>query len=279
MNKSNWISFEAEFIIVDNDENVMNYYNWVQTSEYVMNLLERKYSKNIIKNMIWRELDASQIEIRNWWAKYSIEDAQSELIDLYEMVYDVVYNEMWLYFLNWSVPNQNFDAVVSWWVEKYSKIDSLLRSIGDNYRKATNIWGIHFHIDTDNNFDRHVFLSNAISEIYNKDKSLLLLSDKRHEMVSLVIEALLKLEFLDPKELISELDPINFSGIIWLTKSDIKNILLDWDNPRFSYNYVWLKKPWISYTTEIRTVDGVWNREDLILNTTKIYNLVNDILW
>jgi hypothetical protein len=57
-------------------------------------------------------------------------------------------------------------------------------------------------------------LSNAISEIYNKDKSLLLLSDKRHEMVSLVIEALLKLEFLDPKELISELDPINFSGII-----------------------------------------------------------------
>lgn len=276
MNNKN-ISFESEHIIVDENNTPINYVDNIQTSEIIMNLLIKKYWEKAVLWKIWKELDSSQIEIRNSWAMDSLQNAQDELLSLYDMVYDIVYNEMWLKFLDWAVPNQNYEPVYTSWVEKYKVIDEKLRSIWLDYRKATNVVGVHFHIDTDVEFKSHMKISSSLSEIYKNDKSELLLWEERHKMVKRVVWGLKKLNFLDDRNSVSNLEPIDF---YWLgIKDNIKDILLnpDW-TPRFSYNYVWLKNPWKSLTTEVRSIDWVWSRESLIKSTNDIFNLVDYIL-
>ncbi len=307
------IAFESEHIIVDWNNTPINHIpEWpfgifwnIQTSSKIIEILEKKYPE--IKEWWWvsKELDASQIEIRNTEAKETLEEAQDELCMLYERIEDIVKNELWLQLLDWAVPKQDFEPVTSWTIreyvlsggpfvadlvrrellikKRYKNVDDKLRSISLNTRKATNIAWIHFHIDAEKNsgFQTHQIISKTIKDIYQKDKSKLLLSEERDEMMKKVVSWLIKSGFLQKDSILSELEPINFLNN-WeypIDKKFIKKILLEKDwKPKFSYNYVTLKKPWW-YTTEIRTPDWVWTLNWLIDSTTKIYELiVKDIL-
>ncbi len=129
-------------------------------------------------------------------------------------------------------------------------------------------------IDTEKNnwFKEHKIISKAIREVYKKDKSKLMLSTKRDYMMKKVVLWLIKSGFLQKDTILAQLEPIDFNR----TK-DIELLEKDW-TPKFSYNYVTLKKPWW-YTTEVRTPDWVWTLNWLIESTTKIYELiVKDIL-
>ncbi len=168
------IAFESEHIIVNSNNVPINYISkwplWIfwrnQTSDEVIKILEKKYPKIKESWWVWKELDACQIEIRNTEAKNTLTEAQDEICSLYEKIEDIVINDLWLKLLDSSVPQQDFEPVTSWEIkinldyiplmgfysrqhlsikDRYRNIDTKLKSIWLDIRKATNIAWIHFH--------------------------------------------------------------------------------------------------------------------------------------
>ncbi len=270
------ISFESEHIIVNNENNPINFINWNHTSSAILNLIEKKYWNETLKKFK-KELDVSQIEFTNDWWKSSLSEAQDEMINSFLKLEDIVKNEFWLNILNWAVPTQNFEPIISKWVDKYEFIDKKLRWISLETRKATNIAWIHFHVDLNKkweyfNLDPYFNISTELKKIFIKNKS-----DNRFYKMNNVVWSLWELWLFWNEEILSELIPVNFN--ILKNNLDLKKILLDNDlNPNFNYNLFTLKKPWEKLTMETRTVDWVWNVDDLIKSTSWIFNLIKNIL-
>jgi len=260
------IGLEQELIIVDKNGNPVNKIKWQIASQLVLNLIFEEYPDLIKKWLVKPELDACQIELVTRPGKP--ENVKDELIDIYKAVKKVVEKNLGLK-LSWWVPNQDFDPVCSG-SEYYNNIHNFLMMQGIEYRKATNIAGLHLHIE-DEAFKRFVSLSNKVRKaILDGRLDKVLLSKERFDKMQLVVEALVKRWLLDKEN--------PFANTIipyWFKSTDeVRKLVFNWGWIIKNYNLVWIKRPGNKYTTEIRTPDSIApdNYRDLIKFIDEVFS-------
>lgn len=271
------IAFENEIIVVDENWIPQNKINWESCSEVVIENIKKRVPHIISSWWITKELDASQIEMKNIWPKRTLEEAQEELLYLFWLVRDTITQEYWLFISQSVVPNQDFTPEVSTWIERYKQIHEILLKVWLDYRRATNIAWMHINVDTD--LEGYFRLNSLVYD---------LLVSRDFETLWISIERL--------KAYMKAIDWIN----LWLwaklnamwrkfkTLDEMKAEILDenWE-PKFDYWFTRLKKSWIQYIWELRSVDWCLNEEDLLKKTSLAYLLVKEsrkkfnwiILW
>lgn len=268
MKKPN-IAFENELIIVDEKWIPAYLYEWQKTSDLILKIIWEKYPKYINSWCIAPELDSCQIEIKNNWPQTCLENAQDQLMDLFDTTIETVH-KLWLKIWISPVPLQDFTPIYSDKCERYKFIHEKLLSHWLDTRKATNISWLHMHIDI-NSLKQHALISNEIAKYFGKNEfKKLWMSQERHQMYIKVVECLIGLWFVSSWYL-----PMIFQSFENLEKQ-----LLDPNgDPIFNYSYVRLKKfkSW-NFTSEIRTSDWAANITELLNKTNNIYELGMEIL-
>ncbi len=263
---------EQEFIIVDKNLTPVNEIQNEIASKVVLELIQQQYPELVKDKQIKPELDACQMEINT--LPWKPDEVKSELVDLYRIVENTA-QKLWYNLIGW-VPNQKFDPICSCAKPHYKDIHEKLLSVWLEYRKATNIAGIHLHIEeTPEKWSRFIYLSNKIRKAIEQDNlKQVFMSNERFERMKMVIQWLLKVGiFLDKKN--------PFTNTIvpyWFTsKEEVEKLVFDPFNKWgivSNYNLVWLKKPNGKYTVEVRTPDSKVFEDDNELKNyiDKIFN-------
>lgn len=259
------IAFENEIIIVNEKWIPQNYIDWKLASQAVIDTIQMKLSKLISQWWITVELDACQIEMRNMWPKDSLQQAQDELVFLFDVVESTLRDDFGLHISQNVVPCQDFDPQCSTW-DRYCLIHNALLSLWKDYRKATNIAWIHLNIDSTlheyfhiNNFIHWIFEDNNFWKLWISSHRL----DQYQKAVNWVNQSLGM--------------NLNSTTVYFDSLDEMQDTILDetW-TPKFDYWLTRLKKLWNQYVAEIRSFDGWVNTEDLIYKTTKAYSLIQD---
>ncbi len=261
------IAFENEIIIVDKNNNVQNFIEWKIASTQVINKIKQIRPDLIQRNWISEELDACQIELRNMWPKNNFQEAQDEILELFEVTKNILENEFGLHISKTVVPKKDFLATSSKKFERYDEIHSKLLKVWEHYRKATNIAGLHINFDTD--FGLYLAINNIVWELLENWKiNKLWATQNRFELY---------------KKVVSWVNHI-YNKNLQVTPSLYKNIdemtqkLLDKDkNPHFSYEFLRLKKINENYVWELRSFDWWVNLKDLETKTKNAFDFIQNI--
>ncbi|MEF2175541.1 MAG: hypothetical protein V3575_03650 [Candidatus Absconditabacteria bacterium] len=259
------IAFENEIIIVDNQGIPQNYINGQLASQTVIDVIQKKVSHLISQGGIAVELDACQIEMRNMGPKDSLQQAQDELVELFQVVESTLRDDFGLYISQSVVPSQDYDPQCSN-VDRYCLIHNALLSLGHDYRKATNIAGIHINIDS--TLQEYFHINNFVHGLYfENDYQKLGISSNRLYQYQKAVNGV-------NQSLGMNLNP---TTVLFDSLDQMQNTILDEaGEPKFDYGFTRLKRLGNQYVAEIRTFDGGVNTNDLIDKTTKAYSLVQD---
>lgn len=258
------IAFENEMIIVNSQNEVQNFINSEVASVKIIKDLKKKFKKIMEKDCVIAELDACQLEIKNSWWKSSFNEAQDEILTIFEILWNFLQENYWLYFSQTVVPNQEYFPTSSWVYERYNTIMDGLISLWEDYSKATNVAWLHLNFDS--NFEEYIKLNNKLYSIFkNNDFKKLWISVERLKKYQKTVKWVNKLFWY------SLWDSFEY----FENENDAKQKLFDenW-NLNFDYNLLRLKKWSSSLVWELRSFDAWVNISDLQEKTKKAYDLI-----
>ena len=209
---------------------------------------------------IWVELDASQIEIRtSGWAP--LEQAVREISHLYFLL-NIVIQNLWYQILMGGVPQSDFLPKASN-NERYKKIHRLLlEHWGLDAQRATNIAGIHFHLELgrelgEKQLQKVMLMSRWVRKaIEEGDLNRIWMSEERYRLMQLVVDTLVKAGMLDGENPVAAtIKPFAFSSPQQVL--DYFGINNGGINPNYGLVGIKKKEGWV-YTLEVRTPDTIW---------------------
>ena len=273
---------EVELIIVDWGEKPVNHIPelW-DANEAVLAIAAQTRSELAKAIEVWKiskELDASQIEIRtSGWQ--SLEQSIKEIYNLYFLIEKVV-QHLGYKILMGGVPSEDFLPRASN-MDRYKEIHRLLLEYwGFEAQKATNIAGIHFHIELGRELGKEeikkvMLISNWVREAIEKEElNRIWMSEKRYILMQLVVDTLVKAKVLDGENPVaSSIRPFAFKNpqevIDYFGISDGWIVL--------NYSLVGIKQKDGIYTLEIRSPDTIWPAAAIPNYLTRIWSKLLDI--